>query len=190
MANSITFSTALAVAATSIYLIYFICQIQRGQTPTLIDLILLEFSKHNLNRFYFILTFQMWFDLSWIEFSLLCSSCCYCCQWLFSSSLNVTLLYDDYNLLLLPAVVDGTMLGTTQLLLAVADGTTLDTIQPLPFEWYYTGYHSVSFLVVDGSTLDTTQLCLCFCFFSLLLLLLLLCWHGTTLHITRLLLLS
>ena len=53
---------------------------------------------------------------------------------IFSSSLNVTLLYDDYNLLLLPAVVDGTMLGTTQLLLAVADGTTLDTIQPLPFE--------------------------------------------------------
>ena len=84
MANSITFLTASAVAATSIYLIYFICQIQqRGQTPTLIDLILLEFSKHNLNRFYFILTFQMWFDLIWIEFSLLCSSCCYCCQWYF-----------------------------------------------------------------------------------------------------------
>jgi hypothetical protein len=48
--------------------------------------------------------------------------------------LNVTLLYDDYVLLFIPAVVDGTMLGTTQLLLAVEDGTTLDTIQPLLFE--------------------------------------------------------
>ena len=27
---------------------------------------LLEFSKHNLNQFYFILAFQTWFDLSWI----------------------------------------------------------------------------------------------------------------------------
>ena len=161
----------------------------KGKTPTFINLNLLEFSKHNLNRFYFILAFQTWFDLSWI----------------FSFVFKL--------LLLLPMIIFFFFERYTPIrwlrspLYSCCCGryyAWYHTTSSCCWGRYYAGYHttssfwmilcwislySASFLVVDSIMLDTTRLCLCFCFF-LLSFILLLCLNGITLYITRLLLLS